>query len=322
MKKPSLILGRRTPLVKNLLLIEGLSRSGKFLLANLVNGLADVEPVQYSGILEHIPFMIKFGLIDKVAGEELLHHEVDLRAYEMLIGRTLNHRISDKSSIFNVANAAHYLRRSKTLDTKKELRRFYKRGTYSLFLIHETLPELQIFFNTFPCLKVLYLQRSPVDLTYSWLMRYDIKKWGKDPTFFSIPVQGEKTLMPWYMRQYAKGFEGLSAAADKIILIMEVLFASYEKAYKAFPPRQKKNILLLRYDDILAEPHAVIKKLEMFLGKKALPGMKKILQREKLPNPSALFDGKDKKIAHLRLAASAPYFKKLMALEQKYTRAS
>ena len=34
--------GQKAPLVENLLIIEGISRSGKFLLANILNGLEDI----------------------------------------------------------------------------------------------------------------------------------------------------------------------------------------------------------------------------------------------------------------------------------------
>lgn len=315
MKK--ITLGTRKRLVEKLLLVEGMSRSGKFLLSNILNGFNDVEPVQYSGLLEHIPFMQKFGLIDKVAAEELIHHDVDLRAYELLIGRTLNHRATDKSSIFNVAGSARYLKRGDVVDPDKELKRFYERGAYSLFLIHETLPEIGIFFDTFPKMKMLYITRSPLDLAYEWFTRYDLSAWATDPTMFAIPAQGKKEMMPWYVSGRAKEYESLNHA-DRVILCMEVLFSTYETAWEAFPLRIKKNSLLVRYEDILSTPAPVIARIQKFLWKLPHREMKNILEREKLPNPGFVEDGKEKKRDVLKRAATAPYFEKLMALEESY----
>ena len=90
--KNKLKLANRKPLVKKLLMLDGMGRAGKFLVANILNGFADVEPVQLCGLLEHIPGFEKLGFIEKRTAEELLHHEIDMHAFEMLIGRTLNHR--------------------------------------------------------------------------------------------------------------------------------------------------------------------------------------------------------------------------------------
>jgi hypothetical protein len=51
--------------------------------------------------LEYIPFLTNFGLIERNTAKELLKAEMDNRCHEGLIGRNLNHRIYDKSSIFN-----------------------------------------------------------------------------------------------------------------------------------------------------------------------------------------------------------------------------
>src|SRR3989344_6802612 len=99
--RPQFIVAPRKPLVKNLLVIEGVSRSGKFLLSDLLAGFADIEPVQTHVSLEHIPIFEKLGMIDAEAAREFLRCEIDVYSYEMLIGRTLNLRKSDKSAIFN-----------------------------------------------------------------------------------------------------------------------------------------------------------------------------------------------------------------------------
>src|SRR3989344_7801208 len=108
--------GEKAPLVENLLIIEGITRSGKFLLANILSGIEEIEPVQYSGLLEQIPFLVSFGLIEQNTAKQLLRCEVDMRCYEMLIGRNLNYRLSDKSSIYNIPNYRKFLARTKIPD--------------------------------------------------------------------------------------------------------------------------------------------------------------------------------------------------------------
>ncbi|MDP3731067.1 MAG: hypothetical protein Q8R34_01060, partial [bacterium] len=98
----------RPSLVKNLLFVEGFSRGGKLVLGNIINGFEGVEPIQYYGLLEHIPFLEKFGLIDKKTAEEIIKCEIDTHCYEMLIGRNFNHRLSDGTSVYKVPKYKEY----------------------------------------------------------------------------------------------------------------------------------------------------------------------------------------------------------------------
>jgi hypothetical protein len=310
-------LGKRKRLVHNLLLLDGISRSGKFVLANLINGLDGVEPVQYSGVVEHTPYLAKLGLMKEEAAKELLHHEIDLRCYETLIGRTLNYRRSDKSSIFNVANHEMYLRRSQELDTNKELTEFYKRDNYSLFISHEALPVLDLMFSTFPKMRVVSLRRSPVDLVHAWCARYAIDSWGSDPKFVNILLAGKKTLMPLYMYRHAKEFEALRGA-DRAIFTIELLFKEYGKAERRFTKALQKKILVVRYEDILEETEKVIWRLSKFLGKKPTKDMEMIFSRLHLPNPNYSKGKREARIADIKAQASPRYFEKLMELEKTY----
>ena len=118
-------INKRPPFVKNILFAEGISRSGKLLLADLLACLEDVEPIQYYGLLEHVPFWVKFGIMKKDLAKELIKCEIDTHCYEMLIGRNLNYRIFDKSSIFKKPGYKKYIERSKQKDTDNIINSYY-----------------------------------------------------------------------------------------------------------------------------------------------------------------------------------------------------
>src|SRR3989344_9604271 len=124
----------RPSLVKNLLFVEGFSRGGKLVLGNIVNGFEGIEPIQYYGLLEHIPFLENFKLIDKKTAQELIKCEIDTHCYEMLIGRNFNYRKFDASSIFNIPEYQKYLKRSSQEDREKSVAEFLKNEPYSFFM--------------------------------------------------------------------------------------------------------------------------------------------------------------------------------------------
>ncbi len=305
-------LSKKPPLVEKLLLVEGITRAGKFLLANILNGFEDIEPVQLYGLLEQIPMWANLGLIDKSIAKEILRLEIDTHCYEMLIGRNLNYRKSDKSSIFNIPCCQKYLARSEEKDIDRIMEKYNKEKPFSFFVMHELMPNIRIYFETFPQLRVVSIKRDPIDLVSSWYKRGAGRRYGIDPKVFKTPFKGKNGSVPWFLPQWNELSE-----IDRIILSIKRLNDMYEASYKSLPTKYKKKILFVLYEDILSSPKDIIKKLEKFLDKKSLPEMKLILKREKLPATEKL-ELRGKKLEEIKKIASKKYFNILLKLENKY----
>ena len=305
-------LDKKPPLVKNLLLIEGPTRAGKFLLANILSGFKDMEPIQYSPLAEQIPLWTELGLIDKEAAIEFLKVEIDTRCYDMLNGRNLNHRIWDKSSIFNIPNYQKFLARSKEKNITKIVEQFYKEKPYQPFIMHELMPHISIYFKAFPELRVISIRRDPLDLAFSWYKRKAGRRYGIDPIIGRIPIIGKYGSAPWFLPQWNQLSE-----MDRIILSISNFFKMYAKAYRRLPKKSQKNILLVSYEDILSDTKNVIKTIGDFLNKKPLFEMKLILKREKLPAFEARLT-RSQKLEEIKKTASKKYFNALLKLEKEY----
>lgn len=316
-RNKKITIGKRKTLVENLLLIEGITRAGKFLLANLMPALNGIEPVQYHGLLEEIPFLEKFGFIDRKTAQEIIRCEIDLHTYDMLIGRNLNHRKSDKSSIFNNPKSETYLARTDEPDGDAAVQRFQKQNPYCLYIAHELMPNIGIYFDAFPRMKVLSLQRSPLDLVYSWYHRGGHgHRWSDDPKIFVMVLASPHGPIPWFSAEWKKNYYKLSEI-DRIIMAMETLVGKGNMTYKNLSARHKKQILFVCYEDILEHPDPVIKKIGKFLKKTPSKQLKKILASEKLPNtidPAA----KNQRLKEIQEHASRNMFRKLLIMEKEY----
>ncbi|OGD71822.1 hypothetical protein A3D09_01510, partial [Candidatus Collierbacteria bacterium RIFCSPHIGHO2_02_FULL_49_10] len=307
----------RKPLVTKLLLIEGISRSGKFLLSDLLAGFDGVEPVQTHVGVDHIPILTTFGLIEKAAAKEFLRCEIDVYCYEALIGRFLNHRKTDKSSIFKHPRYKEFLARADVLDPQVLVQKFIESGTYSLFIVHELMQHINLYFETFPQMKMLYLTRSPIDLVASWYQRgYGGDRIAKDPTFFMIPFSGKNGPVPWYALEFKDEFYRMTPM-DRIIRSVEWFFVRNERAYQALPTKYRRRIIFVSFEELMIRPLEAVAKLEKFLSKKALPVIRQILRREKLPNPGRLFE-KQQKLKIIKKLASPKYYRGLLQLEGNY----
>ncbi len=316
MKTNKTQVGTRTSFVKKLLLVDGISRSGKFLMADLLNGFNGVEAVQYYGLLEHLPFLEKFGLIDYKTAQELLKCEIDTHAYEMAIGRNFNHRKSDKSSIYKNPKVKSFLQRPEQDDLKKLLDEYKKADPYSFFVAHELIPNAKIYFDTFPHLKIVSLLRSPIELVDSWYRRGLTKRLGDDPTLFVIPFKKGKELYPWYAVGKEKEYATL-LEMDRTIFAIERIMVLYKRGLKKLTKKERGQILFIRYEDILLKTSVELKKISVFLGKKQLPAMSAVLKRECLP--SLDYMGKrEEKMRTIAALASPVFVRRLQKLEARY----
>lgn len=314
--KPKIKIGSRAKLVRKLLIVEGITRAGKFLLANLLHGFYGIEPVQYYGLLENIPFLEKFGLIDTETAKEILHCEIDTHCYEMLIGRNLNHRKSDKSSIYNSARPNEYLVRAKEPDGDDALAKFKGSDSYSFFIAHELMPHIDLYFKTFPKMKIISINRSPSDLVYSWYRRGHGHRWGNDPKVFQIVFKKQHSIIPWFAVDWKEDYYKLSEI-DRIIASIKTITQKGQAAYHKLSAEEKKRILFIKYEDIITKPKKVINKISDFLKKKERPEMSSILRREKIPNFIGSNSDLQKKQEILGLA-SHKWANELEKLEKNY----
>ena len=311
-----MLIGSRKPLVKDLLFVEGITRSGKFLLANILSGFNGIEPAQSCRMLEMIPVFTRFGLIDKKMAGELLRCDIDIHCYEMYIGRNLNHRLHDKSSVFNHPRREDFLKRYSMPDGDAALERFYKEKPHSLFVMHETMPNIDIYFNLFPKLKVIHMKRNPMSLVFSLYKRGGGRRLNKDPRYWMIPFEEEKKFFPWYVYPHQKKYFKLSEM-DRVALRVINLFKLYESKLATLSEKHRKKILTVSFESLMLKPKKEIVRISSFLGKKPSSQMPRILRREGLPDKS-FFDSEDEKISVIKKLTSPEHFRVLLKLQEEY----
>ena len=137
-------------LVNNLIIVDGLTRSGKFFLGKIISGLNNIEFFQYSFILDYLHYMATLGAMTEDGAISLMRAIIDQSCYDRSIGRNLNLRFDDRSSIYNTPDFEKYILRSKSeYDREKILKYLSDKDQLFLFILHNNLPSANIMFKTF-----------------------------------------------------------------------------------------------------------------------------------------------------------------------------
>lgn len=309
-------------LAKNVVLIDGISRTGKFFLGKLVSGLENMDYFQSVILLEQVPFIYRIGGITEDAAIALLKSTLDEHAYNMRIGRNLNLRYYDASSLYNSHELDEYLRRTVNIfgevsRTSEEIvKSFWKGGRYSSFVVHETLPNIDIFFKAYPNLKILHLVRHPIDVIHSWHARGWGKRFGTDPLAFTPTINGKNGPVPWFAFGWEEEYEK-SSDIDRVIKSICALTDMSGKTYNSLVKKSRDRVLILRYERIVENTGGEISSIASFLGTKVSEGMPWILAREKCPNTISV-DKRKAKEDEIRSVASKGCYQSMMKLASIY----
>lgn len=313
---PKIAMAQKLPLVKQPLFLDGVSRGGKFLLGKIVGGLENVEFFQAISALEHLPILQRLGVINKDGAISLMQINLDEHAYYMHIGRNLNLRYDDASSLYNSPNLNDYLKRALTPITPDFIEAIQNSQNYSSFLVHECMPHISLFFQAFSNLSWITIVRNPVDVVHSW----HVRGWGhrllSDPLSFIPMLESNAGPVPWYFRECGEDYHSLSGI-DRIIRSVVLLSQLAAKEYEALSVEQKNRILFVPYEALVEKTIEQVDCMSSFLGCKPLKEMALILARERCPRllPTGQRDNKISEIKHI---ASPAIFRMLIDLSENY----
>ncbi len=265
-------------------MVEGISRAGKIMTAVIVSAFEGVEPVQYAVNLETLLILHKLGKVSLEACRAVLHLEFDIRAFDMAVGRGLNLRPDDMSSVLRVPDHAAILSRAQEADRTELLRRWRAERRLPLHMCHEGLPHARALFELFPKMKLVSVLRDPASLMLSWHKRgYGKLSVPEDPGAMVVFIDTPAGPGKWWTADVDAGYRGLTEmdrCALSIAKLNDLSRAELEAA-----PGLAGRVCFLRYDALIADPRPGLARLAAFLGRKPKDGLEAVLTRERLPRP-------------------------------------
>lgn len=297
-------------------ILDGIARTGKFFLGKIFCGLENIEYFQYVSVIEQIPYLYRLGFIDETAAMALLQVNIDENCYNMQVGRNINLRMDDGSSVINSLESELYKKRTiSKIDKEFIVKNSSKR--FAPFITHETLPNIEIFFKAFKNIKVISLRRHPIDVIHSWLLRGWGNRFESGDLFAFVPLlKKESLIFPWYVNGWEEEYHKISEA-EKIIKCIYTLMNNEKVSFKNLQNKYKKRILFIRYEDLVENPTKSITQMSKFIKTSPSNRMKKILKNENCPNEISKQKRKEKLI-DISQKTSKKYLEMLHVLSNEY----
>lgn len=271
------------PVIPVIVLIDGLTRSGKGLLGPVLSSFERVELERIEPDLEWMGDLWRLGRVQTDAAVAFLRLAVNRLGYEGMVGRNTNFRFGDHSSVWQSPRRLQYFRRLFMDERLPLLERISSERPIFQNMVHHQLMNFALFDAAFKDrLRMIEMIRHPVDLVDSWMRKRKGELIGKDPLISMVFIEWRQHFLPWY----AQGWEAEYLAAtpiDRVIRLISAKWRMQIDGWHAVPIESRNRLLVLPLEDFTQRPEPYLRRLADFVGTGPTEKTPKMLRQQRVP---------------------------------------
>jgi hypothetical protein len=266
---------------KKIILITGMTRSGKTMLCPIISSLKNCEQFFFNTVVENISVMNFMKEINFSTADHIIKKAINENIQDKILGRNINNKKNDFTSIQNYKNKKIYLKR---INSVKDIN-FYKskefKNNFFPILFHEALFNLELIEKSFDFPKIVHISRHPVDLLSSWFKKNYGGEHYKSPKNTVCTYKFNKKELPFFCVGIEKEILKQKTDEDRIIKMINNLNNIFKKNY--FKSLNKENIIMIKYDEFVSNPQRAIKNICFKFDLKKDKFLKAVLKEQKCP---------------------------------------
>lgn len=305
-------------LAKNIILIDGIARTGKLLLGSLVSSFNKMEHLEFGENFEFILPAVKLKKVEFKFGNAYLNNYLNMLIYNKYISRNVNFRPLDRTGVDRSKNPKLYYDRLKFNEGNQIIDLIKKQKHFLPIVTHDIAINLDILKKMKMNFKIIEIIRNPIDTVYSWYTRGLGTRYGNDQRIFTLLIKKNKNIFPWYnaLNNYKnKNYNNCEKC------IQHVLNLNRYSNINLRNNNLNKNTHIITYENLTNNPQYELKKISNFIGTKTNKLTKKFILRENLSLKKTLFKPKikfDYKVRIIKKLSSKKLFEELIKLNHKY----
>ena len=307
-----------------LIFIDGVTRSGKSMLGPVVSSFTKTYPMQQQTLLDNLLPIYKHKSIRYDVIKSILNFYFNKNIYYMNISREINLRPDDNSSFVNNKDYKKFLKNLKIKEGDHIIKKIKKKNHYPIYMVHDLLSMVNEFYSLKIPFKLLHIYRHPVDNIFSFFKRYQLRLSSKsnkpynidDPRIHQMMIEINGKLFPYFAKNSQKNFIKFNFF-EKVVFYYLYSIQNSIRSYKKLSKNNKKNILLIQYDNFAENTDLEIKKILSFLNINKTNHTKKILKLNNLPR-KMIPNERDYKLNQIKKNININQFKEVLKLTKKY----
>ena len=284
-----------------IVLLDGISGTGKTMIHRIIDSYECNSIPKFSYAIEQICIATHYNKIEKDATSSILKLQIDQLKYDLEIGREVNLRKNDLSSIFKSTKSISYLKKLFLNDGEKAISNLIKQERNVVIITHQLLNATSVFENVFADNFInIHTVRNPVYLYDHW--NSYIQLLGNSVRDLTVWKNEENNIYPWFFKNIEnyQGYAGLTNNDKTLVCLTELIENSL--IHHALSSN-KPNYLCIEFEKFVLEPYVVINKLDQLFNNQNKKAFKRVLRGEKIPR--AHINGGKKRKIYKRYGAGA-----------------
>ncbi len=258
----------------NVVIITGVCRSGKTLLARLVGSMSNVEYLDEPWLQETLPLMPHIGYMDRVAARHTMVASTQELMNDSILYRQGNFRPTDLSTVWNTKHPHEILHRLVQLQSRDDVVAYIAAHDSTLLLVlADTPPFIDFFYEAFPACKVIHMVRNGFDVATEvahkqWYATATLQNpAGNVPYRMFYDTRRKKDFfIPWWV---AAGNEARFLAASPYaqgLYYWQQILTINDDVRRKTQKKYSKRFLSVRYEDLVTNPKHVVAQVARFMN--------------------------------------------------------
>ena len=277
----ALSVSRKPHLANKIVMIGGLDGCGKTLFAPIISALERVELPTYSYEIEHYCSLNFLQNLSLNAASTLIRMQTDLKLYNMMMGREVNFRPTDLSSVQLYHNPTQYFDRLFKPGDEAIPDVVRKNNPILNLIIHNILFISDPIWNALED-RCVYIEvvRHPLYMVRQ--VTLNIHKLINSVRYFNICYERENKNYPFWV----KGWEDLfdqSSDIERSVHYIDQMTQRVEKAKKVLREKYKANILTIPFEQFVLDPEPWVEKIATSIGSKITENTRNVMFQQKVP---------------------------------------
>ena len=277
--KQSLKLSRSTYLANEIVIVDGLPGCGKTMLSPILSSFDRVELISYAFEVEWICRLNYLKKIDKDAANFMVHNLIDHKIYQTMMGREVNFRYSDISSVFNYHNPIKYFKRIFQKGDMVIPSRIKKERPILNLTTHDLLSMIDPLVDVFgKNLFIVEVIRHPLFMVIQQALNMERLLFNERD--MQVKIEYKNKDLPYY----AFGWEEIflkSNFVEKAILYIKYQTLLTEQKKKEL--NGKINHILIPFEMFVKDPNPFMLQIQDTINSRITRATKKEMRKQKVP---------------------------------------